>query len=621
MNISPNIRIVAALSALAAIAVLGYLTQSYHSRTADNDAAILNLAGRQRMLATRVAYFSSQLAAYRGQAAEQEEIRWSLLQAVEKMDAEHRVLVHNSPEFTADPAVRRICFDAPAELDRLTEEYIAAARALAQGRADAAEPGDPGFDRVVQMVTPVVELTDEAVKHYEVSAGQRIGRLRMMEIAGLLTMLAGLAMTWQTIFRPMARRIARDMRELEAANAGLAQGNATLARQKEELEQEKLLTEDLRQRLQAILDAAGEGITGLDFEGRIIFANAASGHLLGCSSDSLLGARHHELFHHSHADGSPYPAEQCPIHEAIAEGRPYRSDHEIFWRADGHAMPVDVVSMPLHEHGVLVGAVLVFGDITERRAAEEAVRRALCELERSNRELDDFAYIASHDLKEPLRGIYNYSTFLLEDYGDRLDEEGKRYLDTLLRLTQRLESLVDTLLHYSRLGRARLDREDCDLAEVLAEVLDSLAPSIREAHAAVQIEGPLPRVACNRVMIGELLHNLIVNGLKYNDSAEKKIGIGCVSGTAETVYYVRDNGIGIPEKHQESIFRIFKRLHGRDKYGGGTGAGLTIVKKIVERHGGKIWVESQPGAGSTFYFTLEGADSDEQPIEHAGSHC
>lgn len=203
-----------------------------------------------------------------------------------------------------------------------------------------------------------------------------------------------------------------------------------------------------------------------------------------------------------------------------------------------------------------------------------------------------------------MRGIYNYSTFLLEDYGSRLDEEGKRYLDTLLRLTQRLESLVDTLLHYSRLGRARLDREDCDLAEVLAEVLDTLAPVIREAHAAVQVEGTLPKVACNRVMVAELLHNLIVNGLKYNDSAEKKIVIGCVPGAAETVYYVRDNGIGIPEKHRKSIFRIFKRLHGRDKYGGGTGAGLTIVKKIVERHGGKIWVESQPGAGSTFYFTL-----------------
>ena len=611
MNISPNIRTAVALSALAALAVLGYLTQSYHSHTADNDAAILNLAGRQRMLATRVAYFSGQLAIYRGQAAKQEEIRRNLLRAVEEMDAEHQVLAHGNPEFTADPAVRHIYFDAPAELDRLTGEYIAAARAMAQGQANSAGPGDPNFDRVAQMVIPMVDLTNEAVKRYEVSAGQRIGRLRMMEIGGLLAMLAGLVMTWLAIFRPMARRIAQDMREQEAANAELAQGNATLARQKAELEQEKQLTEDLRQRLQAILDAAGEGITGLDLEGKIIFANAASEHLLGYPPDSLLGAGHHELFHHSHGDGSPYPAEQCPIHEALVKGQPYRSDHEIFWRADGHAMPVDVVSMPLHEHGVLVGAVLVFGDITERRTAEEAVRRTLCELERSNRELDDFAYIASHDLKEPLRGIYNYSTFLLEDYGSRLDEEGKRYLDTLLRLTQRLESLVDTLLHYSRLGRTRLDREDCDLAEVLAEVLDSLAPMIQETHAAVHVEGPLPRVACNRVMVGELLHNLIVNGLKYNDSAEKKIGIGCVPGAVETVYYVRDNGIGIPEKHQESIFRIFKRLHGRDKYGGGTGAGLTIVKKIVERHGGKIWVESQPGAGSTFYFTLEGAGSDE----------
>jgi light-regulated signal transduction histidine kinase (bacteriophytochrome) len=280
-------------------------------------------------------------------------------------------------------------------------------------------------------------------------------------------------------------------------------------------------------------------------------------------------------------------------------------------------MPVDVVSMPLHEHGVLIGAVLVFGDISERKAAEAAVQRVLCELERSNRELDDFAYIASHDLKEPLRGIHNYAGFLLEDYGNRLDEEGRRYLETLQRLSRRMENLVDTLLHYSRLGRTDLNRETCDLNGVLAEALDSLGNLARTPGVEVQVVKPLPSIACNRVMACELLHNLIVNAVKYNESPIKKIEIGFVQNHRETVLYVRDNGIGIPEKHQELIFRIFKRLHGRDKYGGGTGAGLTIVKKIVERHGGRVWVESTPGEGSTFYFTLENGSGDEHQTESA----
>lgn len=245
-------------------------------------------------------------------------------------------------------------------------------------------------------------------------------------------------------------------------------------------------------------------------------------------------------------------------------------------------------------------------ELLERLRAENELEERNEELHRSNQELDDFAYIASHDLKEPLRGIHNYSTFLLEDYADKLDDDGKSKLETLIRLSRRMETLIDSLLQFSRLGRVDLAIDDVDLNGVLEEVIDAIAINLKENGVTIRIPRPLPTVRCDRVRIRELYYNLIVNAMKYNDKPEKWIEAGwSQDGAAPPAFWVRDNGIGIQEKHHESIFRIFKRLHGRDKFGGGTGAGLTIVKKIVERHNGRIWVESVPGEGTAIFFTLE----------------
>jgi light-regulated signal transduction histidine kinase (bacteriophytochrome) len=264
-------------------------------------------------------------------------------------------------------------------------------------------------------------------------------------------------------------------------------------------------------------------------------------------------------------------------------------------------------------------------DISERKAAEaqigffaDALRTRNAELERSNQELDDFAYIASHDLKEPLRGIHNYSSFLMEDYGDKLNADGHAKLATIGRLAQRLEDLIDSLLVFSRVGRVDLAIQETDMNAVVAAVLDSLSINLQERGVQVRIPSPLPSVRCDRVRIAEVFRNLIGNAIKYNDKPGPWIEIGCRvtrpprngpgAAAGKQVFYVRDNGIGIREKHLDAVFRIFKRLHARDQFGGGTGAGLTIVKKIVERHAGRIWIESNYGEGSTFYFTLATED-------------
>jgi signal transduction histidine kinase len=241
-------------------------------------------------------------------------------------------------------------------------------------------------------------------------------------------------------------------------------------------------------------------------------------------------------------------------------------------------------------------------EINERQRIEKELKNTLQALESSNKELDDFAYIASHDLKEPLRGINNYSTFLMEDYGNKLDEEGVRKLETLVSLTTRLKNLIDDLLSYSKVGRTELSYHETSLNDVLLDVLETLRIGIAEKDIEIRVPEALPTMQCDTVRIKEVFRNLISNAIKYNDKTNPWIEIGFSDNT----FFVRDNGIGIREKHYKDVFKIFKSLHSRNKYGGGTGAGMTIVYKIIDKHNGKIWIESEYGEGTTFYFTLGG---------------
>jgi light-regulated signal transduction histidine kinase (bacteriophytochrome) len=248
-----------------------------------------------------------------------------------------------------------------------------------------------------------------------------------------------------------------------------------------------------------------------------------------------------------------------------------------------------------------------------QRAAELAMLNE--ELARSNSELDAFAYTTAHDLKEPLHGISNYAAILQEDYRQILDEEGRSRLSTLIRLSAHMDALISALLHYSQVGRTELSFADVDLNEVVQRALEVLSVTLEEKGVQVRIPRPLPTVWCDRVRIGEVFSNLISNAVKYDDKPEKWIEIGYQEAVVQegttgkvrqpVIFYVHDNGIGIREKYFDVIFHMFKRLHGRDVFGGGTGTGLAIVKRIVERHGGKIWVESTYGEGTTFYFTLQ----------------
>jgi light-regulated signal transduction histidine kinase (bacteriophytochrome) len=261
------------------------------------------------------------------------------------------------------------------------------------------------------------------------------------------------------------------------------------------------------------------------------------------------------------------------------------------------------------EDGYLVRVWGTQTDITDRKLAEQKLQKILEELERSNKELERFAYIASHDLQEPLRKIQAFGDRLNTKYETKLDNQGQDYLTRMLNATKRMQTLINDLLTYSRVTTQAKPFDKVDLSETLKEVIDDFQFRIKETKGRLEI-GELPTIEADPTQMRQLLQNLIDNCLKFHKQEEPptvKVH-GKIVGKNYKLF-VEDNGIGFDEKHRERIFTIFQRLHGRLEYEG-TGIGLAVCRKIMERHGGEITAKSKPGHGSTFIITL--------PLKHNG---
>lgn len=354
--------------------------------------------------------------------------------------------------------------------------------------------------------------------------------------------------------------------------------------------------------LRSVLDNTVDGIVVINSRGVVLSYNRACELLFGYPANDVIGKNVHMLMPQPHRDNHDgYIGKYLDTNEAkiIGIGREVAG-----LRKDGTIFPMWLSIGEVVEGGnhFFVG---IIRDITEEKEHERQVLKYTTLLERSNHELDDFVYLISHDLKEPVRGIYSYAQFMLEDYGARLDDDGRGRLKSLMKMSVRMNELIDNLLHFSRLDKIQLSYADLDLNVVVHGVLELTEALIQEHKAKIIIENKLPNVLCDQARVGEIFRNLITNAIKYNDKTDKIVRVGVMNESAKyPVLYVQDNGIGIPDKHFESVFKMFKRLHGREAFGGGTGSGLAFVKKIIGQHGGKIWIESVVGEGTTFYFTL-----------------
>lgn len=483
-------------------------------------------------------------------------------------------------------------------------------------------------------------------------------------------------------------------------------------------------------RTKLILDCAGEGIFGLDPEGKISFINPAAEKMLRLGPNASIGKQLGEILRHTTADSAAFAVETEPILAPLGDRISRSGSDEIFWCNDDTFFPVDYTSIAMIERDELTGVVITFRDVTERHRRErdlqhsEAKFRALAEtandaiisadshgniihfnnaaerafgyqesdvvgkpitslmaerfqdaheqglaqflasgesrvigktveltgrrkagsefaiemslaswktdgqrfftsiirditerkqaqdalaekaeqLAFSNKELEQFAYVASHDLQEPLRMVASYTQLLAKRYNGRLDKDADEYIAFAVDGAKRMQGLIQDLLAYSRVGTQGTDLAPTDCEAVLARTLKTLELAAQEAVAMITHD-PLPTVMADETQLGQLFQNLIGNAIKYRNGSAPRIHVSCKPESGHWQFSVHDNGIGIDPQYAERVFVIFQRLHTRDEYEG-TGIGLAVCKKIVERQGGKIWLDSQPGHGSTFYFTL-----------------
>jgi PAS domain S-box-containing protein len=271
---------------------------------------------------------------------------------------------------------------------------------------------------------------------------------------------------------------------------------------------------------------------------------------------------------------------------------------------EGRESIVYTVKTPIKDvKGTTIGILGIFWDITEKKRAEEVLKEYTKKIEQINKELDDFTYIVSHDLKEPLRSIDAFSKFLEDDYKEKIDEEGKGYIKRIRANSLRMQNLIEDLLEISRVERRMSPFEEIGVSDLLNEIKLRLEYAIKEKNVEIIIQDNLPKIFCDRVRVVEVFANLFSNAIKFNDKVNPQIEIGCNIKDDYYEFYVRDNGPGIEEQYHEKIFEIFQRLDRRENHEG-TGAGLTIVRKIIEMHKGRVWVESKVGEYTTFYFTI-----------------
>lgn len=329
---------------------------------------------------------------------------------------------------------------------------------------------------------------------------------------------------------------------------------------------------------------------------RIVFVNPAGLRLLGANEmDTILGKSPLDLFH-----VDCHCLLQQNMEDLEAGRRVPHAEVRLIRVDGGGVLDVDMTFASLEsDEGPSVQ--LILRDITERKAYENALRLSSLELSRSNQDLEQFAHVTSHDLKEPLRMVTGFMSLLNERLRGRLDEKSGEYMGFITDAAGRMQRLIDDLLSYSRVGRAGV-KGRVRVADAVTSAMRNLRISLEESGATVTFD-PLPEVSANSMELTQLFQNLLGNALKFRGEEAPTIHIGACLRGREWFFFIRDNGIGIDPQFNERIFQIFNRLHTSDEYPG-TGVGLAICKKVVERHGGKIWVESKPGLGSTFWFTL-----------------
>ncbi len=346
--------------------------------------------------------------------------------------------------------------------------------------------------------------------------------------------------------------------------------------------------------LELIFDAIPDLIAILDKNHQVVMVNRAMAEKLSKSPDACSGSICFEVVHNT----KTHP-ENCPHAMLLKDGLEHVI--EVYEKnLGGHFI---VTASPIKDDdGKLLGSIHIAHNITVRKKAEEQVENHVEELAKSNAELEHFAYVASHDFREPLRMITSFLQLLERKYTDQLDQDANEFIGFAVDGAKRLNDMINDLLTYSRVSSNKREFKMLDCEQILNETLTNLKVQIDESQAIITHD-PLPKILGDDLLMVELFQNLIGNAIKYRRQEAPQIHISAKQELNQYCFSIKDNGIGIDTKHLGRIFTIFQRLHTKEEYDG-TGLGLAIAQKIVNEHSGHIWAESEEGKGSTFYFTI-----------------
>jgi len=423
----------------------------------------------------------------------------------------------------------------------------------------------------------------------------------------------------QTLNADLEARVAQRTMQLQAINEDLKQEISKREHAHQALQEARDSLKRLSHQNELILDAAGEGIYGIDPKGKIVFVNPAAADMIGAEKQAIVGQFTHDLLHHAKPEGKAYTWEKSPIFKTLKYGKTRHVTGDLFTRQNGRSFPVEYVSTSIQEQGHIIGAVVIFQDITERQAIESM--------------RDEFIAVVSHELRTPLTSIRAALGLLSKKGLEISTDKRQRMVEIASSNTNRLVRLVSDILDIERikLGKINLNKSTCDLSEIMTQSADEMRAMAEKHHIYLSVSPLSIRLWADADRIVQTLTNLLSNAIKFspagsavhviarkvtasetfsivkslNKQGQQSIEAGLSIASAVLLVQVIDQGKGIPENKLEAIFKQFEQLNTSDaSHQGGTGLGLAICRSIVQQHQGEIWAESRAGGGSTFFFTL-----------------
>jgi PAS domain S-box-containing protein len=501
----------------------------------------------------------------------------------------------------------------------LEDKVLAAARDGGPMPVTVAELTGASVPALNSIAALMSVLTTESTAYADrnmIEAGHSLTLHLALVAVSLALGIAALVMVIDGLLRPLRAvagqldALARGDTSVEPTPVGRGEEMLRISRAvrsfRDSLVERRCMTEEmahLSRQTQLILDCAGDGIIGLDAEGHAMFLNPAARRMLGWRIEDFAGRTHHELVHHTHADGAPFPCDDCPVHKTLIDGHQRHCPEDVFWCRNGDALVVAYSVDAIVEQGRVQGAVIVFRDIGDARRAAAERDLLLSDLKRSNADLEQFAYAVSHDLQEPLRTVTSHVQLLARRLGDRLDTDLVEVVDFAVGGTKRMASMINALLEFARVGSRPGEVKPLAAGTALAHALENLSAAITDSGATLQC-APLPEVLADQTQLTALFQNLIGNAIKYRSPDRPAvISVAATTRGGEVELSVADNGPGIPAGERRQVFGVFHRFDARPDIDG-LGMGLAICKRIVDRHHGRIWVEDNPGGGARFVFTL-----------------